>query len=193
LIHPSGYRDGGANGAYLYTGTNATARKASLVTSLKALVTVCKNAGTELVMENLGNYNSPSNSMTIQPAYINYFMSQAPGAKFCFDFSHGTINLYNTGASYINGLNKGILTALHVHGGGNNRDQHLFPGYSGMYEYSDKLDWGETYEAIINYGYRGPFTYEPASYAVDCNASWSSLIHNYYNYVYPAYRKRMGN
>lgn len=193
LIHPSAYRDGGANGAYLYTGTNSNARKASLVTSLKALVTVCKNAGTELLMENLGNYKSPSNSMTIQPEYINYFMSQAPGAKFCFDFSHGTINLYNTGASYINGLNKGIMTALHVHGGGNDRDQHVFPGYSGMYEYSDKLEWGETYEAIINYGYRGPFTYEPASYAVDCNASWSSLIHNYYNYVYPAYRKRMGN
>ena len=85
------------------------------------------------------------------------------------------------------------MTALHVHGGGNDRDQHVFPGYSGMYEYSDKLEWGETYEAVINYGYRGPFSYEPASYAVDCNASWSTIIHNYYNHVYPAYRKKMGN
>ena len=193
LIHPSGYRDGGVNGAYLYTGTNSTARKASLVKSLKELVAVCKSAGTELVMENLGNTGSPINSLTIQPEYINYFMSNAPGAKFCFDFSHGTINLYNTGASFIKGLNKGILTALHVHGGGNDKDVHLFPGYSGMYSYKDKLEWGETYEALINYGYRGPFTYEPGSYAVDCNASWSTLIHNYYNYVYPAYRKKMGN
>lgn len=193
LIHPSGWRDGGANGAYLYTGTYANDRKASLVKSLKELGAVAKSVGTTLVMENLGNYGSPSNSMTMQPSYINYFLGQAPDCKFCFDFSHGTIKLYNTGASYINGLNKGLMTALHVHGGGNDRDQHVFPGYTGMYEYHDKLEWGETYEAVVNYGYRGPFSYEPASYAVDCNASWSTIIHNYYNHVYPAYRKKMGN
>ncbi len=193
LIHPSGWRDGGANGAYLYTGTDATARKASLVKSLKELGAAAKSAGTTLVMENLGNYKSPSNSMTMQPSYINYFLGQATDCKFCFDFSHGTINLYNTGATYINGLNKGLMTAMHVHGGGNDRDQHVFPGYTGMYEYHDKLEWGETYEAVVNYGYRGPFTYEPSSYAVDCNASWSTVIHNYYNHVYPAYRKKMGN
>ena len=193
LIHPSGWRDGGTNGAYLYTGTDATARKASLVKSLKELGTVAKSAGTTVVMENLGNYKSPSNSMTMQPSYINYFLGQATDCKFCFDFSHGTINLYNTGATYIAGLNKGLMTALHVHGGGNDRDQHVFPGYTGMYQYHDKLEWGETYEAVVNYGYRGPFTYEPSSYAVDCNASWSTIIHNYYNHVYPAYRKKMGN
>ena len=31
------------------------------------------------------------------------------------------------------------------------------------------------------------------TYAVDCNASWSTIFHNFYNYVYPEYRKRMGN
>ena len=194
LIHPSGYNDGGPEDKYYYTGnTSASARKASLVKSLKELVAVATNAGTTLVFENLGNYQSASTSLTFRPEYINYFTEQAPGAKFGFDFSHGTINLYNTGASFINGLNKGVMTALHVHGGGNDRDVHLFPGYSGMYSYSDKLEWGETYEALINYGYRGPFTYEPGSYAVDCNASWSTLIHNYYNHVYPAYRKKLGN
>ncbi len=197
LIHPSGWRDGGSNGAYLYTGTYASTRKASLVKSLKELGAVAKSAGTTVVMENLGNYKSPENSMTIQPEYINYFMGQATDCRFCFDFSHGTINLYNTGAEYINGLNAGLMTALHVHGGGNDRDVHLFPGYpsTGLYgsTYYDKLEWGETYEAVVNYGYRGPFTYEPSSLAVDCNASWSTVIHNYYNHVYPAYRKKMGN
>ena len=154
---------------------------------------VAENVGTTLVMENLGNYQSPNYSLTFRPEYINYFISNAPKAKFGFDFSHGTINLYNTGKTFIEKLNAGILTTLHVHGGGNDRDVHLFPGYSGMYTYKDNLEWGETYEALINYGYRGPFTYEPSSYAVDCNASWSTLIHNYYNYVYPAYRKKMGN
>ena len=205
LIHPSGYNDGGPEDTYYYTGnTSATARKASLVKSLKELATVATNAGTTLVFENLGNYQSASTSLTFRPEYINYFTEQAPGAKFGFDFSHGTVIPYsrltgyaseplNTGKTFIEKLNAGILTTLHVHGGGNDRDVHLFPGYSGMYTYKDNLEWGETYEALINYGYRGPFTYEPSSYAVDCNASWSTLIHNYYNYVYPAYRKKMGN
>ena len=206
LIHPSGYNDGGPEDKYYYTGnTYANARKASLVKSLKELVAVAVNAGTTLVFENLGNYQSASTSLTFRPEYINYFTEQAPGAKFCLDFSHGTVIPYssllgkfdseplNTGKTFIEKLNDGILTALHVHGGGNNRDVHLFPGYTGMYEYHDNLEWGETYEALINYGYRGPFSYEPSSYAVDCNASWSTLIHNYYNHVYPAYRKKMGN
>ena len=146
-----------------------------------------------MVLENLGNYKSPKESLTIMPEYINYFTTQVPGLKFCFDFSHSTVDNINDGAQFIRDLNPGILTALHVHGGGNDRDVHLFPGYTGMYKYKDNLNWGEIYEELVKYGYRGPFTYEPSSYAVDCNASWSTIFHNFYNYVYPEYRKRMGN
>lgn len=189
LVHPSGWYDGGPEDNYYYTSL----RKAALVASLKSLVAAAEKVGATMVLENLGNYKSPKESLTIMPEYINYFTTQVPGLKFCFDFSHSTVDNINDGAQFIRDLNPGILTALHVHGGGNDRDVHLFPGYTGMYKYKDNLNWGEIYEELVKYGYRGPFTYEPSSYAVDCNASWSTIFHNFYNYVYPEYRKRMGN
>lgn len=189
LIHPSGYNDGGPEDKYYYT----TLRKAALVASLKELVPAAQSVGSTLVIENLGNYKSASNSLTIKPEYINYFTSQVPGLKFGYDFSHGTVDNINDGAQFIRDLNPDILKVLHVHGGGNDRDVHLIPGYSGTYKYHDHLNWGEIYTELIKYGYRGPFTYEPGSYDTDCNASYSNIIHNYYDYVYPAYRKAMGN
>ena len=185
LIHPSGYNDGGPEDKYYYT----TLRKAALVASLKDLVPAAQSIGSTLVIENLGNYKSAANSLTIKPEYINYFTTQVPGLKFGFDFSHGTVDNINDGAQFIRDLNPDILKVLHVHGGGNDRDVHLIPGYSGIYQYHDHLKWGEIYTELIKYGYRGPFTYEPGSYAPDCNASYSNIIHNYYEYVYPEYRK----
>ena len=185
LIHPSGYNDGGPEDKYYYT----TLRKAALVASLKDLVPAAQSIGSTLVVENLGNYKSAANSLTIKPEYINYFTTQVPGLKFGFDFSHGTVDNINDGAQFIRDLNPDILKVLHVHGGGNDRDVHLIPGYSGIYQYHDHLKWGEIYTELIKYGYRGPFTYEPGSYAPDCNASYSNIIHNYYEYVYPEYRK----
>lgn len=185
LIHPSGYNDGGPEDKYYFT----SARKAALVASLKELVPAAQNAGSTLVIENLGNYKSAATSLTIKPEYINYFASQVPGLKFCFDFSHGTVDNINDGAQFIRDLDPDILKVLHVHGGGNDRDVHLIPGYSGTYKFHDHLNWGEIYTELIKYGYRGPFTYEPGSYDSDCNASYSNIIHNYYEYVYPEYRK----
>lgn len=189
LIHPSGYNDGGPEDKYYFT----TERKAALVASLKELVPAAENVGSTLVIENLGNYRSPAQSLTIKPEYINYFTQQVPGLKFGFDFSHGTVDNINDGAQFIRDLDPDILKVLHVHGGGNDRDVHLIPGYSGTYKYHDHLNWGEIYAELIKYGYRGPFTYEPGSYAPDCNATYSNIIHNYYEYVYPEYRKAMGD
>ena len=189
LIHPSGYNDGGPEDNYKYTST----RKSALVKSLEELGPAAQAVGSTLVIENLGNYKSAETSLTIQPEYINYFTSEVTSVKFGLDFSHGTVNNYNTGEGFIEGLNSGILKVLHVHGGGNDRDVHINPGYTGMYEYHDHLNWGKIYKALVDYGYRGPFSYEPSTYAVDHIASYSNIIHNYYEYVYPEYRKLMGN
>lgn len=189
LIHPSGFRDGGPDDNYTYTDPYKTA----LVNSLKELGPAAQAVGSTLVIENLCNYQSAANSLTNKPAYINYFTTQVSSVKFGLDFSHGTVNNYNTGEGFVSGLNSGVLKVLHVHGGGNDRDVHINPGYTGMYEYHDHLNWGKIYKALIDYGYRGPFSYEPGTFAPDHNASYSNIIHNYYNYVYPEYRKLMGN
>ena len=126
----------------------------------------------------------------MQASYINAVVAACPGLKVCVDVTHAVVHNINDAAEFIRELGDNI-SCVHMHDSDCTDDRHLFPGYSGVYKMRGTLDWGAIYKALVqDAGYRGPFTYELSTYAVDCLYSYNNLIHNYYDYVYPCYREK---
>lgn len=174
------------------------------VESFKALNTYCQSSemkysdGTHPVfcIENIQNTGTQTVNVCALPEYMNYYCSQVPGMKVCYDSSHGQV-CGSGGVSsveYLRRLGTNVC-ALHMHGNGKTTvDRHLMPGYSnGIYTAGndDIIDWPEMYKVLIeDCKYTGPFTYEIGTNAEDCIASWSNIVHNYYTVVLEPYKKR---
>lgn len=180
VTHPAGY-----NTDYGYL-----AKRSLFVEAMNRLIPTAESMGAVLCVENLGNSYSSSSSLTMKASYLNYFVKQCPGLKVCFDVTHATVKDINNASAFLAELG-GNVAAVHIHDGDKSNDMHLFPGYSGLYSHSGTIDWGELYETLVDdCGYRGPFTYELSTYAVDCIYNLNNMIHNYYDYVYPRFREK---
>ncbi len=180
LVHPAGYT---TNYEYKW-------HKDYLITAMNELIPEAQKIGATLCLENLGNSYSLATSLTMQASYINAVVAACPGLKVCVDVTHAAVHNINDVAEFIRELGDNI-SCVHMHDSDCTDDRHLFPGYSGVYKMRGTLDWGAIYKALVqDAGYRGPFTYELSTYAVDCLYSYNNLIHNYYDYVYPCYREK---
>ncbi|MBQ7342460.1 MAG: sugar phosphate isomerase/epimerase [Alistipes sp.] len=179
LVHPAGYT---TNYEYKW-------HKDYLITAMNELIPEAQKIGATLCLENLGNRYSLETSLTMQPSYINAVVAACPGLKVCVDVTHAVVHDINDAAEFIKALGENV-SCVHMHDSDRTDDRHLYPGYSGVYSMQGTLDWGAIYKALVqDAGYRGPFTYELSTYAVDCLYSYNNLIHNYYDYVYPCYRE----
>lgn len=147
-------------------------------------------AGAMLCIENIGNVDS-ADRLGAQPTHLRDLVQDCPGLRVCFDASHAVSFGKYTAHEFLAQIGD-IVECVHMHGGDDKGDIHLEAGYAdtlGLVGRKDIIDWHALYKTlVVDCGYRGPFTYEAHTYAVDCIYNYNNLIHNYYDYVYPAYR-----
>ncbi|MBR0298434.1 MAG: hypothetical protein IJR01_05685 [Bacteroidales bacterium] len=143
-------------------------------------------------IENIQNNGTNTTHVCARPEYMNYYCSQVPGLKVCFDAGHSIVGSNLTAVQYLSTLGGNVGT-VHIHGNGTtSKDYHLYPGYSnGVFSGSgsypcgnDLINWPALYEALTtDCGYSGPFSYELGVEAVDGIVSFNNVAHNYYSFI----------
>lgn len=143
-------------------------------------------------IENIQNNGTNTSHVCAKPEYMNYYCSQVPGLKVCFDTGHSIVGSNMTAVAYLQALGNNVGT-VHIHGNGTtSKDYHLYPGYangvftgSGSYPCgNDLINWPSLYDALVNdCHYSGPFSYELGVEAVDGIVSLNNVAHNYYSFI----------
>lgn len=161
-----------------------------------------------LIIENVGNTGTTSESLTANVNNLKWFCEQVPGLGVCLDTSHALVNncnsVGNDPSTLITSLGS-LLKHIHIHGGNpaNDKDLHVMPGYKpgtldlSVYgwDVTDAIQWGKFYKTLIDKGYRGTFCYEYSSPEYngdfrDCIANFHNIYHNYFDLIIPAYKKQ---
>ena len=161
-----------------------------------------------LIIENVGNTGTTSESLTANVNNLKWFCEQVPGLGVCLDTSHALVNncnsVGNDPSTLITSLGS-LLKHIHIHGGNpaNDKDLHVMPGYKpgtldlSVYgwDVTDAIQWGKFYKTLIDKGYRGTFCYEYTSPEYngdfrDCIANFHNIYHNYFDLIIPAYKKQ---
>lgn len=143
-------------------------------------------------IENIQNNGTNTTHVCARPEYMNYYCSQVPGLKVCYDAGHSIVGSNLTAVQYLKPLGTNVAT-VHIHGNGTtSKDYHLYPGYangvfSGTDSYpcgNDLIDWRSLYEVLTtDCSYSGPFSYELGVEAVDGIVSLNNVAHNYYSFI----------
>lgn len=211
MVHTTYHHNWDFDG-YTTTGSDKTYYKDCGVLSFKALVDYAKSLkysdGTSgsFTIENIANTGDYSACLAGKVENLIWFCDQCPGLGICLDTGHAVVNSINCsdgdlGPAIKKMCDKGYLKHLHVHGNyvGNNKDCHILPGYkpglvvTSSFKTTDTINWGKTYKALIDNGYRGAFSYEYSSpsYGLDyrdCISSFPNIIHNYFEVILKQYK-----
>ena len=143
-------------------------------------------------IENIQNNGTNTSHVCAKPEYMNYYCSQVPGLKVCYDSGHSIVGSNLSAVDYLRSLGSNVAT-IHIHGNGTtSKDYHIYPGYSngvftgtGSYPCgNDLINWQSLYKVLTeDCNYSGPFTYELGVEAVDGIVNFNNVAHNYYSFI----------
>ena len=156
--------------------------------SCQSLVAKASELGGVFCIENLAS--ADVNSICGAPEHYNWFCSQVPGLRICFDSSHAIVGGNCSAEDFARSLGENIA-CVHIHDGDATADVHLFPMYSGLYTgQTASINWQALLGALVDdCNYTGSLMYEVSSYAVDAIVSLNSVAHNYYGTLCPEYTR----
>ena len=123
----------------------------------KSLIPYCIKFGINVAVENLfiRDYKRKCFAEKIgSPEKLNSIVEKinSPYIVACVDVGHAALTGYEP-EKFIEGVNKNILKALHIHDNSYTEDDHAL-------SYTGKLNWEAIMEALKNKGYQGDLTFE---------------------------------
>lgn len=123
----------------------------------KSLEEVAKKSGVKIGVENLFYYDKKCEchrGSFGNPKMLSAFVKEMGTDNFCacIDLGHASLVGYEP-RDFIDGMDKGLIEALHVQDNDYHGDRHVPP-------YHGKFDWEKIAESLKNYGYKGEINFE---------------------------------
>ncbi len=123
----------------------------------KSLEEVAKKSGVKIGVENLFYYDKKCEchrGSFGNPKMLSAFVKEMGTDNFCacIDLGHASLVGYEP-HDFIDGMDKGLIEALHVQDNDYHGDRHIPP-------YHGKFDWEKIAESLKNYGYKGEINFE---------------------------------
>lgn len=123
----------------------------------KSLEAAAKKSGVKIGVENLFYYDEKCGchrGAFGNPKMLSAFINELGTDSFCacIDLGHASLVGYEP-QDFIDGMDKGLIQALHVQDNDYHGDRHLPPFHGGF-------NWEKIAESLKNYGYKGEISFE---------------------------------